>query len=73
MRWLVLVKDYIRYRLTGELKMELSDAAGTLLLNVKQRQWSKTIMGKLNLPMESCLNWWDPVKLREQSILRQQN
>jgi len=51
-RWLVLVKDYIRYRLTGELKMELSDAAGTLLLNVKQQQWSKVTMEKLNLPME---------------------
>lgn len=51
-RWLVLVKDYIRYRLTGELKMELSDAAGTLLLNVKERRWSKVIMEKLDLPMD---------------------
>jgi len=51
-RWLILVKDYIRYRLTGEIKMELSDAAGTLLLNVKQGRWSKVIMEKLGLPME---------------------
>ena len=52
LRWLVLVKDYIRYRLTGELKMELSDAAGTLLLNVKEQRWSDVIMKKLALPME---------------------
>lgn len=51
-RWLVLVKDYIRFRLTGELKMELSDAAGTLLLNVKEQRWSDVIMNKLGLPME---------------------
>lgn len=52
LRWLLLVKDYIRYRLTGEINMELSDAAGTLLLNVKDRKWSDVIMNKLNLPME---------------------
>ncbi len=51
-RWLVLPKDYIRYRLTGQINMEISDAAGTLLLNVKQRTWSQRIMDKLNLPME---------------------
>ena len=51
-RWLLLVKDYIRYRLTGEINMELSDAAGTLFLNVKKRQWSDVIMKKLDLPLE---------------------
>lgn len=52
LRWLVLVKDYIRYRLTGEIKMELSDAAGTLLLNVKKQAWSSVIMNKLDLSMD---------------------
>lgn len=51
-RWLVLVKDYIRYRLTGEIKMEISDAAGTLLLNVKERKWSQFVMDRLDLSME---------------------
>ncbi len=51
-RWLLLIKDYIRYRLTGEINMELSDAAGTLLLNVKKQQWSDVIMKRLDLPME---------------------
>ncbi len=52
LRWLVLAKDYIRLRLTGELKMELSDAAGTLFLNVRQGVWSEAIMKRLELSME---------------------
>ncbi len=52
LRWLVLPKDYIRYRLTSEIKMEISDAAGTLLLNVKERTWSRRIVDKLDLSME---------------------
>ncbi len=35
-RTIILPKDYIRYRLTGVLAMEISDAAGTCLLNVKE-------------------------------------
>ncbi|WP_262362662.1 FGGY family carbohydrate kinase, partial [Paenibacillus antibioticophila] len=32
----VLPKDYLRYRMTGQVAMEISDAAGTLLLNVPE-------------------------------------
>ncbi len=40
-RTLLLPKDYIRYRLTGKMAMEISDAAGTCLLDVKQGTWSR--------------------------------
>lgn len=39
----LLPKDYITYWLTGEMCMDLSDAAGTLLLDVDKRKWSKEI------------------------------
>jgi xylulokinase len=45
----LLPKDYIRYKLSGELGMDLSDAAGTLLCDVKAENWSKEIMKKLQL------------------------
>jgi len=45
----LLPKDYIRYRLTGEFATEVSDASGTLLLNVKQRKWSRPLLNKLEL------------------------
>jgi sugar (pentulose or hexulose) kinase len=36
-RHVLLPKDYIRYRMTGELATEVGDASGTSLLNVKRR------------------------------------
>ena len=44
-----LPKDYVRFRLTGEIAMEASDAAGTLLFDVKQRQWSQPVLDKLRI------------------------
>ncbi|MCL2057535.1 MAG: xylulokinase [Oscillospiraceae bacterium] len=37
---IMLPKDYIAYRLTGIFATDYSDAAGTLLLDVKRREWS---------------------------------
>ena len=45
----LLPKDYIRYKLSGELGMDLSDAAGTLLCDVEAEDWSEEIMEKLEL------------------------
>ena len=36
----LLPKDYIRYRLTGEFATEVSDASGTSLFDVGNRRWS---------------------------------
>ncbi len=47
----LLPKDYIRYRLTDEYMSEVSDASGTLLLNVKTRSWHGELIGKLGLDM----------------------
>src|SRR5215472_11911705 len=39
-RMLLLPKDYVRYRLSGEYGMDMADASGTLLLDVSNRRWS---------------------------------
>ena len=36
----LLPKDYVRFRLTGELATDVSDASGTVLLDVGARAWS---------------------------------
>jgi xylulokinase len=36
----LLPKDYVRFRLTGELATDVSDASGTVLLDVGRRSWS---------------------------------
>ncbi|WP_047982731.1 xylulokinase [Ornithinibacillus contaminans] len=50
----VLPKDYVRYKLTGKLHMDYSDAAGTLLLHVSKREWSEEICKLLQIPIELC-------------------
>jgi len=49
---LLLPKDYIRYRLTGELATDLSDASGTLLLDLGRRAWSDELLRLLEIPLE---------------------
>lgn len=46
---ILLPKDYVRYKLTGEFATEVSDASGTLLLDVVHRRWSDELLGKLQL------------------------
>lgn len=48
-RHILLPKDYIRYRLTGEFATEVSDASGTNLLDVPGRRWSKEVLDALQI------------------------
>lgn len=48
----LLPKDYVRLRLTGERATDASDASGTLLLNVRARSWSDEILDALAIPRE---------------------
>ena len=45
----LLPKDEIRRRLTGEYATEVSDASGMLFLDVAKRNWSTTLLSKLEL------------------------
>jgi xylulokinase len=53
-RRVLLPKDYVRLRLTGEHAMDVAEASGTLLLDVAHRRWSEEMMCAVDLPM-SCL------------------
>ena len=48
----LLPKDYVRLRLTGEYATDASDAAGTLLLDVQARDWSGEILDALEIPRD---------------------
>jgi xylulokinase len=48
----LLPKDFIRLKLTGESATDCSDAAGTLLLDLRKRDWSKEILEKLEIPLQ---------------------
>lgn len=49
LRHVLLPKDEIRRRLTGEIATDVSDASGMLLLDVRKRKWSTELLGKLGL------------------------
>jgi xylulokinase len=50
-RTILLPKDYVRFRLTGERATDVADASGMLLLNVAKRQWSNEMLeaGAVNI------------------------
>ncbi|MGN0562965.1 MAG: xylulokinase [Candidatus Fimenecus sp.] len=52
-RHILLPKDYLRYRLTGEFASEMSDASGTQLLDVPNRKWSKEMIEAVGVPMSA--------------------
>jgi len=47
---ILLPKDYIRYKITGELSTDMSDAAGTLFFDVAARRWSSHVLEAMDIP-----------------------
>ncbi|MGJ7922671.1 xylulokinase [Neobacillus sp. LXY-4] len=50
----LLPKDYLRYRLTGQIHSDYSDAAGTLLLNVAEKEWSTEVCQAVGVDIHLC-------------------
>ena len=50
-------KDYVRYKLTGTLAMDMQEASGTLLLDVVHRRWSTEVAEAAGIPM----SWLPPL------------
>jgi xylulokinase len=51
-RRVLLPKDYVRLRLTGDYATDASDASGTLLLDLRRRDWSDELLRALEIPRE---------------------
>ena len=49
----LLPKDYLRLKLTGNYCTDMSDASGTLWLNVKKRKWSEGLIEASNLTLKN--------------------
>jgi xylulokinase len=57
-RYVLLPKDYVRLRLTGDLATDVADASGTLLFDVGAREWSTTVLDALEIPV----SWLPPAR-----------
>ena len=61
----LLPKDYVRFRRTGEHAIDVADASGTLLFDVANRRWSDEVLAALELPRE-----WLPPAYESTEIAR---
>lgn len=52
-RWILMPKDYIGYRLTGEIATDPSDASGTLLYNLHHHTWDNELLVAMGIPREA--------------------
>jgi xylulokinase len=59
----LLPKDYVRLCLTGEYAAEVSDAAGTLLLDVKKRAWNRGLLSKLEIDADLLPPCYESVEI----------
>jgi xylulokinase len=48
-RHVLLPKDYVRFRLSGEHAIDVADASGTLMLDVAQRRWSREMLNAVEV------------------------
>jgi len=48
-RWIMLPKDWLRYRLTGQVAAEVSDASATAAFDLYERQWCGEILAALEV------------------------
>ena len=56
-RHILLPKDYVRYRLSGEYGMDKADGSGTVLMDLRQRAWSPAVLEALEIPPD----WLPPL------------
>jgi xylulokinase len=48
----LIAKDFIKFKLTGKMMTDISDASGTLLFNVKERKWSKEMFSYFGISQD---------------------
>lgn len=51
-RHILLPKDFIRYKLTGEFAMDRAGGSGTILFDLHKRTWSDEVLSALEIPAE---------------------
>ena len=51
-RHVLLPKDYVRYKLTGQFAIDKADGSGTMLFDLRKRDWSAEVLQALDIPAE---------------------
>jgi xylulokinase len=53
----LLPKDFVRYKLMGDYAMDKADGSGTVLFDLRKRDWSDEVLSALGIPR----SWMPPV------------
>jgi xylulokinase len=53
----LLPKDFVRYKLTDDFAMDKADGSGTILMDLKRRDWSEEVLSTLGIPRD----WMPPL------------
>jgi xylulokinase len=64
----LLPKDYLRLRMTGERASDLSDASGTLWLDVAKRAWSDTMLAACDLGTDAMPELYEGTEVTGQLL-----
>lgn len=51
-RLMLLPKDFVRYRMTGQAAIDISDAAGTIAFDIEKKTWARTLLKDLGISPE---------------------
>lgn len=61
-RKVMLPKDYIRYRMCGQMGTDMSDASSTVVFDTAERQWAWDLIGRIGLEKSffvPCYESWE--------------
>lgn len=62
-RHILLPKDYVRYKLSGGFAVDRADGSGTILFDIRTRDWSPEMLKSLEIPLD-----WLPVTFEGSQI-----
>ncbi len=62
-RKILLPKDYIRFRLSGEFASDVTDSSGTSLFDVEKRIWSKEVLERLKIDLELLPTVYESIEI----------
>ena len=62
-RTILLPKDYVRFRLSGDKASDVADSSGTLLFNVKKRAWSGEMLAAFDLKIDLFPSVYESIEI----------
>jgi xylulokinase len=60
---ILLPKDYVRFRLSGDKASDVADSSGTLLFDVRKRKWSQEMVERFDIGIEKLPTVYESIEI----------